>query len=365
MVFLFLLTIWCEQATPSRNGHGSPSIKESCTSDDDQALRRSGDFVGKRRFFGDQRPRPGMANSWANSTSNDSSIASRSDPISALLPPYWPHHTTNSVPSPPQSQQDYQRQGDLAAILSHLDLGIHHHLDSAFGSLARLITDKHDRLLDHVLRRLDDVDDRLEKAFKGTRGDIRDVSNELARVKGALNTFSQNHEDVKEAMQGIEAKVGTLRTFHDQNLGDLRLSSGGDEKGDGQPQQPRPDTNDGAVGADKKGSPFRRRHSRKTSKARSNKTGQPNQPPNATGGQPANAINEAVAVAEAYPPDFGVHRGPAPDIRGHPAYSGPFAAAPQMYEQHGVPIAKFTERPSYPTQRIDSGNWYQKAYGPR
>ena len=325
--------------------------------------------MDKRRFFGDQRPRPGLANSWANSTSNDSSMASRGDPLSALLPPYWPHHTTNSVPSPPQSQQDYQRQGDLAASLSQLDLTIHHHLDSAFGSLARLIADKHDRLLDHVLRRLDDVDDRLEKAFKGTRGEIRDVSNELACVKGALNNFNQNHEDVKEAMQGIEAKIGALRIFHDQNMGDPRLSvsvpTGGNNADEGQPQQPRTDTDDGAVGADKKGSPFKRRHSRKTSKARSNKTSQQSQPPQAKGSQPANAINEAVAAAQAYPPAFGVHRGPAPDIRGHPAYSGPFTAAPQMYEQHGVPIAKFAERPSYPSQRIDSGNWYQKAYGPR
>lgn len=299
-------------------------------------------------------------------------MASRGDPISALLPPYWPNHTTNSVPSPPHSQQDYQRQGDLAASLSQLDLTIHHHLDTAFGSLARLMTDKHDRLLDHILRRLDDMDDRLEKAFKGTRDEIRDVSNDLARVKGALNNFSQNHEDVKEAMQGMEAKIETLRKFHGQDVGDLRLSvpvpTGDDSASEGQPQlcqQPRTESNIGAVGADKKGSPFKRRHSRKTSKARSNKTSQQNPAPNSNGGQSAKAINEAVTVAQAYPPDFGVLRGPAPDIRGHPAYAGPFATAPQMYEQHGVPIAKHAEGPSYPSQRIDSGNWYQKAYGSR
>ena len=91
------------------------------------------------------------ANSWVSGNSFTSANA----PLCALLPPSWPNHqNNNSVPSPPHNQHDYQRPGSMSAAMARLELTLHHHIDSTTASLSRLITDKHDRIMDQTIRRL-------------------------------------------------------------------------------------------------------------------------------------------------------------------------------------------------------------------
>ena len=87
-------------------------------------------------------------------------------PVSATVPPLFARlKLGNSVPTPPHSS--YQpHSGPPSAELSRLELNMHHHIDTVFGSLTRLIINKQDQAVDQTIRRIEKLEKRVDKALK-------------------------------------------------------------------------------------------------------------------------------------------------------------------------------------------------------
>ncbi|KAL9129025.1 MAG: hypothetical protein Q9217_002427 [Psora testacea] len=312
--------------------------------------------------FAEYQPPLGSANSWA-SGSRYNSFAPENAPVSALLPPLWPHHhLSNSVPSPPHTRQDYQRPDPLSAGLSQLDMTIHHHIDTAFGALSRLVTDKHDRMLDHVIRRLEDLEDGLGKSFKHIKSNIKGLNSEVGRVKATIHSFNAGHEGIKGLMHGLEGKLGVLEQQIEENkrqcqqiMKALTINVEGDRQSRSSTHR-RTESAHGILDTSRDRHKEQNGMSRASSKARISNTSSRGHRSNTVNSQTNGRVSDDRGSKREYFADLGAARGPVPDIREHPAYSGVPLPPSQMYDQNGVPIGMAsTASVPYGAQQLGDG----------
>ena len=316
-----------------------------------------------------QLPLP-SANSWAAEPRN-SALASVNAPVSALLSPLWSHHyLSNSVPSPPRTRQDYQRPDPLSAGLSHLEMTVHHHIDSAFGSLSRLVTDKHDRVLDQVIRRLENLEDGLGKSFRQMKGDLRGVSTEICSVKTTIRSFSDGNEGIREAMRGLESKLTALEKSLNDNTRQCQqiiTYQSAKEEDDRQMRSSTHRRTESAHGVLCTGQDCRKQENgmdRTASRACLSNTSSRGHRSNTLNSQTNGRVSDDRGARREYFAELVAARGPVPDIREHPAYAGVPQPQNQMYDQHGMPIGMgYTGHIPYGTQQLGDGGWYHQAYG--
>ena len=293
------------------------------------------------------RPQLGSANSWART-----SVAN--EPLSALLPPRWPHHTTNSVPPPPLNEQEYQRPDSLVAGLSQLDRTIHHHLDQAFNGLSRLIIEKHDRVIDQVLRNLDDIGDVLAKNHKAIKSDLKGINNGMRKLQTASSEVSvSNHaaQDQIKLLEDATSKIGKSlddQLRHFQYIADLS-----DERQPRSSAGRRAESAHGVLATGANGRAVAREsYERGGSKVRHSKT--------SVRSHRSNTSNSGMTEskgAKLGPGQYSL-RGP-PDMREHPAYAGIPHPLQNMVDQNGDAILGAT---TYGSQSLGDHGWYQQAY---
>ncbi|KAL9639644.1 MAG: hypothetical protein Q9164_000800 [Protoblastenia rupestris] len=320
--------------------------------------------------FTDYKPPLGSANSWASESRNNS-FASEIGPVSALLPPNWPHHhLSNSVPSPPHTRQDYQRPDPLSAGLSQLDLTIHHHIDTAFGSLSRLVTDKHDRVRDQVIRRIEDLEDGFGKNFRQIKSDLKGINSEVGRVKAAIHNFSAGNESIKELVLDLQGKLITLEQHveenkrHCQQIITNQIVQFEDDRQPRSSTHGRTESAHGALDVSQDRHMLRDGASRTSSKARTSNKSSRGHRSNTVSSPTNGRVSEDRGARRDYLTDLAAVRGPVPDIREHPAYAGIPQPPSQMYDQNGVPIGlAYTAQVPYGAQQLGDGGWYQQAYG--
>lgn len=265
------------------------------------------------------------------------------------------------MPSPPHTQQDYQRVSPLSAGLAHLDLTIHHHLDSVFGSLTRHITQKHDQTVDRILIRVEDFEDRMRKELRELRSDLKSVKSDLNKVKAKTldikedgNAIRQNLEELDQKLSSLEAQVANTRP------GPASREPDSDQiKGDvGQRRM------EGAQSPLGRGHhPLQQGHSRSSSRAERNEhVRRRSHRSNTSTSQPEAYQRDEAAATRAFFAELASRRAftpGAPDLRDHPAYAGMRGATPdredessQALDGRGNDCLQFGTQP-----------WYHEAYG--
>lgn len=283
--------------------------------------------------------------------------------VSALLPPYWPYHSTNSVPSPPQTYETYERPGSLSAGLSHLDLTIHHHIDTALTSIKDHVTVRSDRVLDLMLRRFEGFEDAFKGSLRSIEAEMKNIRKEVLETKTEMGDLHAQNDSIKERIHGISEQMTILQnTIEDRQLpGQDAIASINDSES-------RPSTR-GRAGStpgvwpqSNEFQPSQNRLHRVSSKVRTRKGTEKTHRSTASKDEPAKGARESRHLRyEA----FDVPRDPAPDIRKHPAYAG----IPQSYQlsvdQNGSPIngLEYAAGLTQENQPFGDNGWYQQAYG--
>lgn len=335
---------------------------------------------GLNRVSNYRDPLP-SANSWASNNSNGNSFAPPSAPLSALLPPRWPHgENVNSVPSPPLSQHDFQRAGSISASLAQLDLTLHHHIDSTFGTLSRMMTDKHDRIMDQTIRRLENLEDTLSTVF-------RDLKSEFGDLKKHLSELQMGTDDVMKRGKGT---VETITAVHDRlialekHVEDLacKCQHSSTEQNTSEPESGRhrrsKTTSNASHRRTESAHPFigqteSRQHyqtgvSRTSSNARASGASSRRNRSNTVNSQqqPTSRMSDERSNRREHFAELGAARGPVPDLRDHPAFADRQHVQQQAFgygglHQDGMPMV--LNGLPYENPSLSDGRWYQQAYG--
>ena len=322
----------------------------------------------------------------------------------ATVPPLFSNEpTNNSVPPPPHTYRDYQPASrPVPPELHMLELNIHHHIDSCFGSLSRLVTDKIDQCSDQLLRQVEDSERKSEKSLKVVKGDIKSIQCDIQAlcddVRG-IQDYSERAENLNQESQSRLVEIGAKLNNVENHLENRNAEatspserSGIEEKtmtamqqkigeimgkidhlveymtkeyepiGDsphrsldtsqrspashGQRQRFHSGTSYSSVGP---------RNSNTSSRGRRSNT--------ATGG-PASGTSDGRNSRREYYAEVGNNMGAAPDLRQHPAFLS--NQQNQGYDGNGHPIGMASDGDVYrlPSFAVGGPNgWYQAAYG--
>ena len=244
---------------------------------------------------------------------------------------------------------------------------IHHHIDAASGSLTRLIVDKHDRVLDQVLRRLDDIADGLAKTQKSVKSELKGFNTEYGKVKAMVENLSVNDEAMKELNKNLQVKLDKIEQAIQQN----KCSSHPEDSVEverrvrttNHKRAESTQSNSLTTSADQPAQ--RNGDDRGESRICHSKTSTKSHRSYNSGTQAAQAINNDKATKREYLPGMGAMGAPIPDIRHHPAYAGIPQPQQPMVDQNGVPIngIAYPVPTPFDSQSFGEPRWYQQAYG--
>lgn len=317
-------------------------------------------------LLGYHHPFP-SANSWVSGNSFTSTNA----PLSALLPPSWPnHHSSNSVPSPPQNQHDYQRPGSVSAAMARLELTLHHHIDSTAGSLSKLITDKHDKLMDQTIRRLETLEETVSKGFRNIKADFKDIRKDVGSLKAEIRDVVASSDRVQDLIKILDGKIDALEKGVEEHSCKCQLAAAERSPSDSrsEPQKevlshPRTESASGSLVHGEQRQPYRSGASRSSTSARHSENSNRAHRSNTTDSQLGNRVSGDIDARREYFAELGAARGPMPDLRDHPAYSGIQQDQGQIYGQVESGMPSVLNGLPFKHPSLSNGRWYQEAYG--
>lgn len=306
------------------------------------------------------------ATSWVSGNSFASNA-----PLSALLPPSWPnHHTNNSVPSPPHNQHDYQRPGSMSATMARLELTLHHHIDSTARSLSNLVTDKHDKIMDQTIRRLESLEETVSKGFRNIKADLKDIRKDIGGLKEESKDSMESSDKIQDFFRRLDGKFEALeKSVAEHNC---KCQPAVAERSPSEPDNEcqkkfsshrRTESAHGALGQGEQRPQYRSGASRSSTSARHSGKSEKAHRSNTVNSQLSNRMNSDMDSRREYFAELGVARGPMPDLRDHPAYSGMSQGQGEIdaHDQDGM--ASILNGLPFKHPSLSDGGWYQQAYG--
>ncbi|KAL8991732.1 MAG: hypothetical protein Q9169_007702 [Polycauliona sp. 2 TL-2023] len=297
-------------------------------------------------------------NSWAPG-GNGNSFAPNSGPSSAAetTPRFTSHVRNNSVPPPPSSYPGFQPPGLLPAGLAQMELNLHHHIESCFGSLMRLMTDNTDRTIDKLVRRAEESQESMEKGLKALKSEMKDLRKEVNGMRRELSSAFQADEQTKEGMGLMGRKLKSL----DERMGEIGTClerfavSASDNEREEHSTWPQDSASPRRRSKSTQASASSRQEYRQAyASGTTSGSASTQQSVVSSHGQRSIAASSRAATrrsGERSGRKEGSTDGPGPDIRDHPAYRG-------VVEGPG-PSHAVSPTPDY------GEIWYQQAYGQR
>ncbi|KAL8811036.1 MAG: hypothetical protein Q9200_002125 [Gallowayella weberi] len=296
-------------------------------------------------------------NSWAPSGNGNSFAHGSTASSAAETTPRFPAHArNNSVPPPPMSYPGFQPSaGSLPPGLMHMELNLHHHLESCFGSLMRFTTDNADRMMDKIVRRAEESHEAIERGLKALRSEIKDISREVSSIHTEVAGAALAEDRLKDSFGSLGKRLSEL----DEKVSEIgsQVQRRAVEASEGERED---------VWTESQGTRSSGRRSRSTHASASSRqeyrqpytsgttsgSASTQHSVNSSRGRHSNGTSSGAAVRRS---DERSGRksvsGSAPDIRDHPAYRG-------VAESQGL-SSPIYQAPNY------GAIWYQQAHGPR
>ncbi|KAL8823458.1 MAG: hypothetical protein Q9191_005837 [Dirinaria sp. TL-2023a] len=354
-------------------------------------LNLNNEPFGQRSRFPAYQPSIISTNSWAPPRQDHVD-----PPLSATVPPLFsnPH---NHVPPPPQTHGDYQPPtGPLPVELARLELTLHHHIDSCFGSLTRLVNGKHDQTADRLLTRLEDQERKIEKALKNLKCEIQDIKQHIETVKVDSQALQKTSEGLHDSLKDMTASTGAVDgklsqilsklNAMDQSLTDVNARFR--ETGlvcEGCAGKTRRQSATSEYPQQREGvSPIRSQStypspalpsqrqqyqsgaSRSSGGGRQGSVNSRGRRPTTANGAVGSQSGDDRSARRVYYAEIGANMGEAPDLRQHPAFA--LQQQQQNYgcDANGLVSAVGSDDTPYQVQSLSGygpNGWYQQAYG--
>jgi hypothetical protein len=303
---------------------------------------------------------------WNGGTRGNSFASSSLSPSNLIVAPLFAgQERSNAVPPPPvRSHPNYQQTTQMPADLAHLELNLHHHIDSGVSCLTRVLTDKTDRILDQLVRRLEALEDKFEKGTNDLENKVREVRKECVIFSQDNKAILKELEGMRNSMKGLDLKAEFVR-------GKIEESPCLDCCCQGKPASSEPQNPDLQQAAPKH--PFQTKtvlessgHNQQRKAPASDTTTHRTQ-----GTQGHRSSQTSSGRAERSSNEFflaqinGADRQP-PDLKDHPAYTGGQSDHPLIFSEtpsDDSGTAVTNTPPLFHTPSFRDGGWYKQAYG--
>ena len=239
--------------------------------------------------------------------------------------------------------------------------------------MSRLITDKHDRMMDQTIRRSENLEDMMNKGFRCIRADIKDVRKDFGNLKKETKEIVKSSNGTGELIRQLEGKLEAIDKSVEKYGREIQHSISIAEQSTSEPESDRQqraksrrrtESAHGALGSGDHHHQYRSGASRSSNSVRhSGNSGRAHRP-NTPSGQIGSRMSDERSTRREYFTELGAAIGPMPDLRDHPAFAASQPVQlPQDYGhgQPGMPVA--LNGGTYENQSLGDGRWYQQAYG--
>ena len=324
-----------------------------------------------------QRPAP-SGNSWASNDSSANFSAPSRAQSPGVLPPRGPHQQyANSVPSPPANVHDFQRVGSVTAALAHMDLSVHHHIDSSHGSLSGQITEKCDRTTDRVLTRIDKFELGLKKGFRDIRNLFRDLKTTASDTHAVADSIQgearQHYDGIMNAIASIETKVQAVEKKCVECINTIEQERERQHRSETTSPTPRRRTESAhpTFGQGESRGQNQGETSRLMNRAEASGTSSQRDQSNASSAQQSvGGMSRQGSHRRQFFAEMGANMGSQPDLRDHPAYANNNQNEGQQAhgqgeghgrEEEGDPV--ILRQLPFHAPSLTNGRWYEQAYG--
>lgn len=322
------------------------------------------DFHGAHNLTSSQSPSVPYNNSWMPGLRGNP-YASSNMPSAMNTPP------PNAVPPPPSSYPGFQPSVQVPAGIERMETSLHQHLDKCFGNLTRLVTDKSDNNADQMTKRLESSEDKMDKALRGIKDEVRELKEEAAprhqEVKVIMSKVNDNireqvkvNDSIREQVKDVGLKIDAL---------EKKLDEESDAELEMVVRQPDESTRRRTESAH---ATLGHNEQRRGGMIRStNELGQGHQTSRGrqittdhAGGSGARRDAGRSTRREHFA-QVGVMRGEPPDLSQHPAYRRGQGQSPGHSQDVGRVAAghQANGSTSYQTPSSQNGGWYHQAYG--
>ena len=240
-------------------------------------------------------------------------------------------------------------------------------MDTSSGSLTRLITDKHDRMTDQMIRRLENLDESTGRGLEDLKGEMKGIKRSISVMKGEIKDLIKSNNDTKELFKELEEKLGTLQ-INIENSGCqcqhvIAEQSANDLESDRYQRATWHRRTESAHGALGQGGSRQQHMSEATHSSKSAR-----QSGKGSKSQRSITLNnrqgsKAGDERKKHFAELGTTRGAVPNIQDHPAYAGVRQGLGQVYgpDHDGMPTVFNSGQ--YANSSFSDGHWYQQAYG--
>ena len=122
------------------------------------------------------------------------------------------HSAVNSVPPPPNSHPDFQASAVIPPGLGQLELAIHHHIDSSANFVSRMVEENHNKVLDKVLRRMDDMEDSQYRASRRLQEEMNELKKVIGNMRSEVKTAKKDDKLVYKMLNKVDGKMVEMET---------------------------------------------------------------------------------------------------------------------------------------------------------
>ena len=276
----------------------------------------------------------------------------------------------NAVPSPPANQHDFQRAGSVSVALTQIELTVHHHIDTAFGSLSRLIIDKHDRMMDQTLHQLESLEDVVSKGLRVVKGEIKDLKKDFGKLQGRIVDESKSSDQIIGLVRRLEGKLDAFQALVEEHASEVKHTiieqSTINLELDRQQRftsHRRTESAHGALGQGEQRQQYQSGASGSSNSAGQSEPSSRRNRSNTTGSQSAGRASDERSTGREMYSDLGGPMGAPPDLRDHPAFAGTHKGQNQALQHSQTGLPNSLHSLPFDTPSLSDGRWYQQAYG--
>ena len=125
-----------------------------------------------------------------------------------------------SVPAPPASFPGFQPAA--GPDLTHFGMTLHHHIETSFDRLSKLVVNKHDSLGDEIVKRCEHLEEKVHKTSRGiSRPDMNHLQKEFDVMKHeitanaiAMTELKRMVDELTEKMTLVARQLGEVPNKH-------------------------------------------------------------------------------------------------------------------------------------------------------
>ena len=111
-----------------------------------------------------------------------------------------------SVPAPPASFPGFQPVAGPG--LTHFGMTLHHHIETSFDRLSKLVVNKHDSLGDEIVKRSEHIEEKVHKTSRGiSRPDMNHLQKEFDVVKHEITVNAVAMTELKQMVSELTEKM--------------------------------------------------------------------------------------------------------------------------------------------------------------